>query len=79
MNLVEHLAARAIKHPDRIALIDADKSMSYRELYAYVCGAAKELSKQGLHIGDTVLIFQPVGILFISAYWLASMQASQPC
>lgn len=67
MNLVNHLADRAKKHPERIALIDSEQSMSYADLYAYVCGASKQLIGSGLKKGDTVLILQPVSIpLYIS-------------
>ncbi|MBK1830215.1 AMP-binding protein [Verrucomicrobiaceae bacterium R5-34] len=67
MNLVNHLAERAQRHPDRLALIDADQSMSYADLYRHVCGASQLLRGDGLGEGDTVLILQPVGIpLYIS-------------
>lgn len=74
MNLVNYLADRAQTHPERMALIDADQSMSYKDLYAYVCGASEYLTQQGLKSGDTILILQPVGIpLYISL--LASFHA----
>ncbi len=67
MNLVNYLAERAHKHPDHIALIDSEQSMSYGELYEHVCGASATLRNRGLGRGDTVLILQPVGIpLYIS-------------
>ncbi|MCP5534994.1 MAG: AMP-binding protein [Akkermansiaceae bacterium] len=67
MNLVNHLAERAHKHPERVALVDADASMTYGELYAHVCGASRQLCSDGLGPDDTVLILQPVGIpLYIS-------------
>lgn len=67
MNLVNHLSNRASKHPDRIALIDANQSIRYGELYSYVCGASNQLQQDGLGSGDTVLILQPVGIpLYVS-------------
>ena len=74
MNLVNHLAIKAKQNPDRIALIDAHQSMSYADLYAYVCGASEQLQGDGLNPGDTVLILQPVSIpLYISL--LASFHA----
>lgn len=67
MNLVNHLAERALQHPDRVALVDADQSLSYHDLYAHVCAASKKLAADGLQVGDTVLILQPVGVpLYIS-------------
>lgn len=67
MNLVNHLADRASKHPERIALIDADQSVTYENLYRSVCGGSQELRRQGFVPGDTVLILQNVGIpLYVS-------------
>jgi len=67
MNLVNHLADRAIQHPDRIALIDSTQSLSYAELYTHVCVGSKKLQDDGLGPGDPILILQPVTIpLYIS-------------
>ncbi|MCF6312157.1 MAG: AMP-binding protein [Verrucomicrobiales bacterium] len=67
MNLVNHLAERALNHPRRIALIDAEQSMTYEDLYSYVCGGSQELKRQGFVSGNTVLILQNVGIpLYVS-------------
>lgn len=67
MNLINYLAERANEHPERIALIDAESSMNYGDLYAHVCGASQQLRSDGLIDGDTALILQPVGIpLYIS-------------
>lgn len=67
MNLVNQLADRAHNHPGQMALIDAQQSITYGDLYQYVCGASAQLRQNGLKPGDTVLILQPVGIpLYIS-------------
>ncbi|NWK54157.1 AMP-binding protein [Verrucomicrobiaceae bacterium N1E253] len=67
MNLVTHLARRAELHPDRIALIDAERAVSYAELYKLVCSGSDQLRHDGLSPGDTVLILQAVSIpLYIS-------------
>ena len=67
MNLVNHLADRAQQHPERIALIDSNGSITYSKLYQHVCGASNTLRNDGLGPGDTALILQPISTpLYIS-------------
>lgn len=67
MNLLSHLASRAKQHPERLALVDANTSLSYLELQQRVSAGARQLQRDGLGPGDTVLILQPVGIpLYLS-------------
>lgn len=74
MNLTQHLALRAAKHPGRKALIDAKGGMTFSELHLQVCKGSQKFRKDGLVPGDRVLIFQPVGIpLYISI--LAALHA----
>lgn len=62
MNLVNQLAGRTAEHPDRIALIEAERSISYRDLYAQVQAGSQLLLKAGLQKGDCILILQPISI-----------------
>ncbi len=62
MNLVALLADRARIHPERPALIDRGRSVSFGELHRRVATGAAELHRLGLSRGDTILVFQPVSI-----------------
>ena len=43
MNIINQLAERATLHPERIALIDSQRSISYGELYQEVCHGSELL------------------------------------
>ena len=62
MNLVNQLADRATKHPDRIALVEHGREISYGDLYAHVQAGSQFLLDEGLKKGDCVLILQPISI-----------------
>lgn len=62
MNLVNQLADRATQHPDRIALVENGREISYGVLYAHVQAGSKFLVDEGLKKGDCVLILQPISI-----------------
>jgi acyl-CoA synthetase (AMP-forming)/AMP-acid ligase II len=53
------LARRASEHPDRIALVDRDRRVSYRELHARVGRMAAALARLGVGRGDVVTIQLP--------------------
>ena len=63
MNIINQLAERATLHPERIALIDSQRSISYSELYQEVCHGSELLFDSGLSTGDCVLILEPISIL----------------
>ena len=62
MNIASLLDERARLHPERLALVDAHGSVSYRELARRVRAGAEELQEMGLARGQVVLVFQPVSI-----------------
>jgi acyl-CoA synthetase (AMP-forming)/AMP-acid ligase II len=66
MNLLALLHERALKHPDRPALIDRhrghDRSLSFGELLRRIEAGAARLRTLGLRRGSTILVFQPVSI-----------------
>lgn len=62
MNLVNQLADRAAEHPDRIALIEDGREISYGDLYDHVQAGSRLLLNEGLKKGDCVLILQPISI-----------------
>jgi len=56
---------------DRVAFVEEGKegswSVTYQELYSYVCFSSKRLKEDGFERGDTILILQPVSIsLYVS-------------
>jgi len=62
MNLVTELNARAASHPERIALIQGDKQLTFAELNAAAAAGGAELKRHGLQPGDRVLLLVPPGI-----------------
>ena len=62
MNIINQLAERATLHPERIALIDSQRSINYSELYQEVCHGSELLLGSGLSTGDCVLILEPISI-----------------
>ncbi|HEX7261120.1 MAG TPA: AMP-binding protein [Luteolibacter sp.] len=62
MNLVSLLLARARQHPQRPALVDGSRVMSYGELARRVSAGAAALREMGLVRGQVILVFQPVSI-----------------
>lgn len=66
MNLVSLLAARALEHPGRPALIDSfkgrDRVVTYGELARRVNAGGGALREMGLARGKVALVFQPVSI-----------------
>ena len=62
MNLIEHLRNRAKLHPERIALADANSQLNYTELYQKVSFGSQRLRRDGLAVGDCVLLLLPVSV-----------------
>ena len=62
MNLVSLLIERAQRHPERIALAEATRTVTYGELARRVAAGAGHLEALGLKRGQTILVFQPVSI-----------------
>ena len=62
MNLIHQLEERATMHPDRTALIDKNRVISYSKLYQEVANGAHFLKSNGLQKGDCILIIEPISI-----------------
>lgn len=62
MNLASLLETRARLHPERAALVDGARSVSYGELARRVGAGAAVLQETGLTRGQVILVFQPVSI-----------------
>jgi olefin beta-lactone synthetase len=61
-NLAAALAERAARHPDRVALVERSKRLSYAELGRHVAALAAGLRARGLSPNDRVLLFVPMSI-----------------
>lgn len=58
-------------YPQRVALIDHDTSVTFRQLYFHVCECASLLQDTGVTAGDRVLISLNNSISFYVAYFAA--------
>lgn len=63
--LNHELGCAAAKHPDKTALIDVERSVTYRELMSEIHSCAARLQKAGIRKGDNVLLQLPNRIEFI--------------
>jgi len=59
--LVDVLAETAVRHPEALALLDADGGVSYRRLVRMVSDRATQLTRSGVRRGDRVGIRIPSG------------------
>lgn len=62
MNLVHRLAEQASLSPERSAIVDARRSITYGQLWKRVQGGAAFLHSVGLKQGDLILILHPISI-----------------
>ncbi len=77
MNIVQHLAGPAARHPQRIALIDADASVrensgrlaiTYEQLWQRVRRVAGGLVARGLKNGDRVALLMPNSLEYVESF-----------
>ena len=59
------------RHPDRVAIVDVDRTLTYRELLVEAQLVAGALLTRGVEVGDTVAIWAPN-----SWRWMASGSGS---
>ncbi len=77
-NLADTLRARAAAHPERAAIIEADRTWTYAELADTAARVAAGLRACGLRPGDGVLVLQPMsGELY--AFLVGAWQAGLVC
>jgi acyl-CoA synthetase (AMP-forming)/AMP-acid ligase II len=62
MNLVSVLKRRCEEHPDRPALVSANRSLSFHGLEQEVGSCADQLSKLGIVAGDRLIVLVPFSI-----------------
>lgn len=65
VNMVNFLRETVERQPDRAAIIEADRVVSYAELSARIHRAALELESAGLRPGHTVALELPNGVEYI--------------
>ncbi|MGY2084130.1 class I adenylate-forming enzyme family protein [Blastococcus sp. SYSU DS0539] len=61
-------AATAARHPDRIAVVDGDLRLTFRQLHAAACAVAHGLRARGVRPGDVVALHLPNTAWFLVAY-----------
>ncbi|MFE5513392.1 amino acid adenylation domain-containing protein [Streptomyces sp. NPDC056529] len=66
-SLVERFEEQAARHPDRTALVDGEREVSYAELNALANGWARHLSARGLKRGDMAGVLLERGADFAAA------------
>lgn len=74
MNIAQEFATMARRHPDRIAIIEGDRSIDFRSLLSEVRSTAEGYSEKGLQKGDVIMVLIPVSISFyvhlVAAFYL---------
>ena len=63
-------------YPDKLAVIDDDMNLSYRELYARCRQMASALSRRGIETGDTVAILCPNSHEMLEAHYSVPMSGA---
>jgi long-chain acyl-CoA synthetase len=70
MNTVPDLFLQTVeKHPDRIAVIEEDRRVTYADLYSIVCSLSSFLQSRGINWGDRIAVFLPNSIEFITSFF----------
>ncbi|WP_327272813.1 long-chain fatty acid--CoA ligase [Streptomyces sp. NBC_01224] len=63
------LRESARRYPDRVAVVDSDTRLTYRELWARALGCAGALRASGVRPGDRVAVLLPNSADFLYAYY----------
>ena len=71
LSIVESLRERAVRHPERLALMQGDTRMTYGELWSRVLAVASRFSELGVRSGERVLLAAPSDPGFVQAYFAA--------
>jgi acyl-CoA synthetase (AMP-forming)/AMP-acid ligase II len=72
-NLVTLMGMAAARWPDRVAIVDDDGEMTYRELHSSVESLAAELQRRGVRRGQAVGVLCRNGRGFVAAVFAAAM------
>jgi acyl-CoA synthetase (AMP-forming)/AMP-acid ligase II len=62
LNIAEVFLSAANRHPNNIAIVDLDRSITYADLTREVRETAAYFKQKGISAGDRVLVFVPMGI-----------------
>jgi len=62
MNIYSEFEKTANRHPNTIAIVEGQKSITYGELLKQINGESLRLKTKGIGIGDRILVFVPMGI-----------------
>src|ERR1700683_4323218 len=66
--IAEAVAASAQRHPDSIAVIDANRSLTFSKLIDEAAGLASVIEENGLRRGDRIVIQLPNCVEFASLF-----------
>lgn len=69
LSVASVLGESARTHPDRVAVVDPDVRLTYRELWARVLRCAGALRASGVRPGDRVAVLLPNSADFLCAYY----------
>jgi len=69
MNFANHIDTRARTEPERLAVADPRRKLSYEELASETDAVAGGLADRGIEPGDRVALFLPNSVLFMTAYF----------
>jgi fatty-acyl-CoA synthase len=70
---ISFLERSALVYPDKPAIVDGDRRITYREMFSRCRRAADALRKAGVGALDTVSVFAPNGIAMLEMHFAASM------
>ena len=70
---VEAIRRHSEKNPNKLAIIAADKEVSYGDLYNYIKGAAMYLKNNGISKGDIILLAAQKELDFVYLYFAAQL------
>ena len=62
MNVVELFLQAAVRHPERVAIVERTQSVTYAELAERVRDTAARYHRRGVRPGDRVLVFVPMSV-----------------
>ena len=71
MRLDTILAAQALRHPAKTAVICGEARVTYKDLAATVTRVAGALSRRGVKAGDRIVLFMPNGLPIIELIYAA--------
>ncbi len=68
MNLAAPIRRTVQEHPGRVAVVDGDERVTFRDLWSSISRCALRLRSEGLRPGDRVVVWVPNGAPFLAAH-----------